>query len=261
MPEKPIDMEVIFLGTGTSSGVPMIGCPCEVCTSEDRHDNRLRSSILLRWQDSTTIVIDTGPDFRYQMLREGVRRLDAVLLTHSHKDHIAGLDDIRAFNFLTKKAIPVYCTAETEDALRREFAYAFKVPAYPGIPQMDLHRIVDQPFSVGGKDFIPIQVRHARMEVLGFRTGAFAYITDANEIPEKEFGKLQNLGVLVLNALRKERHVSHFTLEEAIAIGRKTGAKKVFFTHVSHQLGLHAAVSKELPQNMHLAFDGLRLNL
>ncbi len=261
MPDPRDAPEVIFLGTGTSSGVPMIGCGCAVCASEDPHDNRLRSSVLLRWPDGTTIVIDTGPDFRYQMLREQVGRLDAVLLTHAHKDHIAGLDDIRAFNFLQKKAIPVYCTAETEAALRREFAYAFAEPSYPGVPQLELHRIADAPFTAAGKAFIPIRALHARMEVLGFRTGDFAYITDANEIPEREITKLQNLDVLVLNALRKEKHVSHFTLAEAIALGRQTGAKKVLFTHISHQLGRHADVSRELPSHMALAFDRLRLNL
>lgn len=255
-------MEVIFLGTGTSQGVPIIGCTCKVCTSAAPHDNRLRTSVLLRWpEDGTAIVIDTGPDFRYQMLREKVRRLDAVLLTHSHKDHIAGLDDVRAFNFLQQKHMPVYCTAQTEEVVRREFAYAFKVPSYPGVPQIDIHPITLTPFEVSGRHFIPIQTFHAGMEVLGFRTGNFAYITDANVIPEREMEKLSGLDVLVLNALRHEQHISHFTLAEAVELGRKTGAKKVFFTHMSHQIGLHTDVNAQLPPNMALAYDGLRLNL
>ncbi len=260
MPDPTAPLEVTFLGTGTSQGVPMIGCPCDICASTDPHDKRLRSSVLLRWpQDGTTIIIDTGPDFRYQMLREKVDRLDAVLLTHSHKDHIAGLDDVRAFNFLQRKRMPVYCTAETEEALRREFAYAFKKPSYPGVPQIDLHLIGNAAFEAAGKSFIPIRTLHAGMEVFGFRTGNFAYITDANEIPEKELGKLRNLDILVLNALRQESHISHFTLEEAVRIGQQTGAKRVYFTHISHQMGLHAEINAQLPENTALAHDGLRL--
>ncbi len=255
-------MEVVFLGTGTSQGVPVIGCRCVVCASTDPHDKRLRASVLLRWpEDGIAIVIDTGPDFRYQMLRESVSRLDAVLLTHSHKDHIAGLDDVRAFNYLQQAHMPVYCTRPTEEVLRREFAYAFKVPSYPGVPQIDIRQIDPVPFVVEGKDFTPIQTFHAGMEVLGFRWGNFAYITDANEIAESEIEKLSGLDVLVLNALRHEPHISHFTLAEAVELGWKTGAKKVLFTHMSHQIGLHADINKHLPKHMALAHDGLRVEV
>lgn len=262
MPDPTAPLEITFLGTGTSQGVPVIGCLCNICMSEDPHDKRLRSSVLLRWpKDGTTILIDTGPDFRYQMLREKVSRLDAVLLTHSHKDHIAGLDDVRAFNFLQRKRMPVYCTPQTEEALRREFGYAFETPSYPGVPQIDIHLIGNTPFEAAGKSFIPIRTLHAGMEVLGFRTGNFAYITDANEIPESEMEKLRGLYALVLNALRQESHISHFTLEEAVHIGRQTGAKRVYFTHISHQMGLHTEINGQLPENMTLGHDGLRLNL
>ncbi|RYD51168.1 MAG: MBL fold metallo-hydrolase [Sphingobacteriales bacterium] len=253
-------LQVTFLGTGTSQGVPMIACPCAVCHSEDAKDTRLRSSVLLRW-DQQEVVIDTGPDFRYQMLRAQVTHLDAVLLTHAHKDHIAGLDDIRAFNFLQQAAMPVYCTEATETALRREFAYAFAEHKYPGVPEIALHRIGLKPFEIAGRLFTPIQTFHAGMEVLGFRTGTFAYITDANQIPESERAKLQGLDVLVLNALRQEAHISHFTLAEAIALGQSLGAKQLYFTHISHQMGFHQAVNATLPAHMALAFDGLQLNL
>ncbi len=238
----------------------MIACPCAVCHSKDARDQRLRSSVLLSWGDQQ-VVIDTGPDFRYQMLRAQVTHLDAVLLTHSHKDHIAGLDDIRAFNFLQQAAMPVYCTAATEAALRSEFAYAFAEHRYPGVPELELHRIGLDPFEVAGRLFTPIQTFHAGMEVLGFRTGNFAYITDANVLPESERHKLQGLDVLVLNALRQEAHISHFTLAEAVALGQSLGARQVYFTHMSHQMGLHATVNTGLPEGMALAFDGLQLNL
>lgn len=253
-------MKIVFLGTGTSGGVPMIGCDCVVCHSPDKRDKRLRASILMEI-NRVSIVIDTGPDFRYQMLRENVKRVDGILMTHSHKDHIAGLDDIRAFNFFMRQSIPVWASPDTEKALRREYAYAFETPQYPGVPQMDIHPFDNATFKACGIEVTPVRTLHARMEVYGFRIGGFVYITDANRIPEEEFSKLQNAEVLVLNALRTEQHPSHFTLEEAIEIGKRSGARTVYFTHMSHQMGLHEAMEKTLPENMHFAYDGLTLNL
>lgn len=254
-------MKITFLGTGTSQGVPVIGCDCAVCTSSNKKDNRLRTSIWIEAPEAN-IVIDTGPDFRYQMLRANVRKLDAVVFTHSHKDHIAGLDDVRAYNYFQQKAMDVYATTHTQDALRREFEYVFNNKDYPGIPQLNLHTILpDEPFVINGLEILPIRVMHYHMEVLGFRIKDFTYITDANYIAPKELNKIQGSKVLVLNALRREPHISHYTLEEAIEIAKLVGAGDTYFTHISHQLGLHDEVSKELPQGIHLAYDGLTLEL
>lgn len=251
-------MTITFLGTGTSQGVPFIGCDCPVCTSENPCDKRLRCSV---WIDTpeASIVIDAGPDFRYQMLRANVRRLDAILLTHSHKDHIAGLDDVRAYNYHQHKPMEVFATEETQQALRREFAYVFDNKTYPGVPQINLHTIHNHPFSVSGITVVPIFMRHYKMEVLGFRIGPFTYITDANYIAPEELEKCKGSSVLVLNALRLEKHISHFSLEEAREIARQVGAPQTYFTHMSHQIGLHDEVEAQLPDNMHLAYDGLRL--
>lgn len=257
---KFADMIVTFLGTGTSQGVPLIACPCEVCTSADPRDSRLRSSVMITWE-KRNYIIDTGPDFRQQMLRESVRSIESIVFTHEHKDHIAGLDDVRAFNFINNWRAQVYCTEQVADALKREFAYAFSDKKYPGVPEIDLNIIDGRPFDISGLNFIPIQVYHLRLPVFGFRTGNFAYITDANVIPEEEFDKLAGLDVLVLNALRREKHPSHFTLEEAIHMAQRIGAKQTWFTHISHQLGLHEQVSRELPAGMFLAHDGLKLEV
>ncbi len=238
----------------------MIGCDCEVCRSEDRRDNRLRSSILVS-SSTTTIVVDTGPDFRYQMLRTNTRHLDAVLFTHPHKDHIAGLDDIRAFNFFSQKAMEIYADSMTEEALRRDFYYAFSDTRYPGIPELDLHTIGHEPFMIGDIPITPILVWHLRMPVMAYRFGDFTYITDANRVEPQELAKIRGSRVLVVNALRKETHVSHFTLNEAIALTREAGVEEAYFTHISHQLGLHAQVEGELPAGMHLAYDGLELTI
>lgn len=251
---------ITFLGTGTSSGVPMIGCDCEVCTSTDPKDNRLRSSILVE-SPNTTIVVDTGPDFRYQMLRQKVRKLDAVLFTHPHKDHLAGLDDIRAFNFFTKKPIDIYADSLTEEAVRRDFYYAFSDTKYPGIPELNLNTITLQPFVVGDIPVTPILVWHLKMPVMGFRFGKFTYITDANHIDEPEKDKIRGSEVLVLNALRKQKHISHFTIGEAIDMVQELNIPTAFFTHISHQLGLHAVIEAELPTGIHLAWDGLQIQL
>ncbi|MBX9779387.1 MAG: MBL fold metallo-hydrolase [Chitinophagaceae bacterium] len=250
-----------FLGTGTSSGVPMIGCSCVVCSSPEKKDKRLRSSILVR-TESTTLVVDTTPDFRYQMLRAGIQKLDAVIFTHPHKDHLAGLDDIRAFNYFMKKPMPLYVNDITAAAIQREYAYAFGEEKYPGVPQIDLQYIkATNPFVVGDITVQPITVMHSQMPVLGFRFHDFTYITDANFIDDVEKEKIKGSKVLVLNALRKEVHASHFTLTQAVALGEELGIPQVYFTHISHQLGLHENIQQELPANMQLAYDQLNFCL
>jgi phosphoribosyl 1,2-cyclic phosphate phosphodiesterase len=212
--------------------------------------------------DGTSIVIDTGPDFRYQMLRNKVKKLDAVLFTHSHKDHIAGLDDVRAYNYFQQKAIDVYATGDTQDALRREYAYIFENSDYPGIPKIKLNTIAgEQPFYVNGVEVIPVKLLHYKMEVLGFRIRDFTYITDANFIDPKEIEKLKGSKVIVLNALRQQQHVSHYTLDEAVEVAKTVGAEQTYFTHISHQMGLHDEINSKLPQGMELAFDCLTVEL
>lgn len=254
-------MIVTFLGTGTSQGVPVIACNCEVCKSTDKHDKRLRSSIMVQDDDGATVVIDTGPDFRYQMLREDVQRLDAVVFTHEHKDHIAGLDDIRAFNFKQQKAMDIYATERVQEALKREFYYVFAEFKYPGIPQMNLHTIGLQPFSAAGINFTPIEVLHYKLPVLGFRIKDFTYITDAKTISDAEKEKIKGSKILVINALQRQSHISHFTLEEAIDFAQEIGAEETYFTHISHRLGKHADVSKELPKGIYLAYDRLKISI
>ncbi len=236
----------------------MIGCDCAVCTSADPRDNRLRSSILVE-SAKTTLVVDTGPDFRYQMLRQKVKKLDAVLFTHPHKDHLAGLDDIRAFNFFSKKPIDIYADSLTEEAVRRDFYYAFTDTKYPGIPELNLNTISTEPFVIGDIPVIPIQVWHLKMPVMGFRFGSFTYITDANRIEESEKNKIRGSEILVLNALRRQKHISHFSLGEAIDMVEELQVPLAYFTHLSHQMGLHAEIESELPEHIHLAWDGLRL--
>lgn len=252
-------LTITFLGTGTSSGVPMIGCDCEVCTSTNKKDKRLRSSILVQ-SEATTLVVDTGPDFRYQVLRAAVRKLDAVVYTHPHKDHMAGLDDIRAYNYLSKKPMEIYADSLSEEALRRDFYYAFSDTKYPGVPELNLNTITTDPFQVGDIPVLPIPVWHLRMPVMGFRFGNFTYITDANRIEDEEKQKIKGSEVLVVNALRRKPHISHFTLDEAIALVRELEIPTAYFTHISHQLGLHEEVEKELPEGMHLAYDGLKIH-
>jgi len=251
---------ITFLGTGTSSGVPMIGCRCSVCTSADPRDQRLRSSIHIH-SASTSLVVDTGPDFRTQMLRASVNQLDAVLLTHAHKDHIAGLDDVRAYNHFQQKPMSLFADPRTEEAVRRDYYYAFSDTKYPGTPEIDLFSIGEEPFVVGDIPVTPIRVMHLKMPVLGFRFGDFTYITDANYIEAAELDKIRGSRVLVLNALRKEKHLSHFTLAEAIELGQGLEVPEVYFTHISHQLGLHADIEAELPSGFHLAFDGLQISI
>ncbi len=251
-------IKVTFLGTGTSQGIPLVACACRVCTSENEKDKRTRTSVLVETA-KTTLVIDSGPDFRQQLLREKVKRLDAVVFTHEHKDHIAGLDEVRAFNYITKMKMPVYATERVQKALHREFAYIFSEEKYPGIPEVELFTIDDEIFTV--KDILlePINVMHYKLPVKGFKINKFAYVTDANFITKEEKEKLKNLDVLVLNALRREPHISHFTFIEAIELVKELNPKKAYFIHMAHQLGLHDEVSKELPENIELAFDGLQL--
>ena len=253
-------LTITLLGTGTSTGVPMIACDCEVCRSTDKRDKRLRSSILVQ-SKKTTLVVDTGPDFRYQMLRENVSHLDAVVYTHPHKDHLAGLDDIRAFNFFSQKPMQIYADSLTEEAVRRDFYYAFTDTKYPGIPELSMNTITEDPFMVGDIPVMPIPVWHLKMPVLGFRFGQFAYITDANRIEEESMDRLRGTSIIVLNALRKEPHVSHFTLSQAVDIAKELQVEKAYFTHISHQLGKHEDVSKELPGFAALGYDGMRIEV
>ena len=253
-------MKVTFLGSGTSQGIPVIACSCAVCTSADTRDKRLRSSILLQVDDKN-IVIDSGPDFRYQMLRAGVMHLDALVFTHEHKDHTAGLDDIRAFNYKQGEAINVYAHKRVQDALKKEFSYIFAHHKYPGIPQLDLFEIGHHPFEVAGVPFIPIEVMHFQLPVLGFRIADFTYITDAKTVSDVEKAKIKGSKVLVINALQQEKHISHFTLEEAVAFAQEIGAEKTYFTHISHRLGTHQKISKLVPAGVELAYDGLCINL
>jgi phosphoribosyl 1,2-cyclic phosphate phosphodiesterase len=253
-------MKVTFLGSGTSQGVPVIGCTCEVCTSLDFRDKRLRSSIHVEVLKQS-FVIDTGPDFRQQMLRERVKRIDAVLFTHAHRDHTAGLDDVRAYNFMQKMDMPIYGTQPVLDQLKIEYAYAFTKDSYPGIPRLLFHLIDDNSFSVNGVQVQPLPVMHLKMPVHGFRFENFSYITDANFISEETIEKLKGTETLVLNALQRDPHISHFNLSEALAMVGKIKPRQTYLTHISHKLGTHTEVSKELPPNVMLAYDGLQLEL
>ena len=238
----------------------MIACSCEVCASRDKKDKRFRPSIMVQ-SANTTIVVDTTPDFRCQMLREKVKNVDAILFTHPHKDHIAGLDDVRAFNFFNKKKMEIYANALTEEALKREFGYAFADKKYPGVPDLNLNTITPDPFFIGDIPITPVQVWHLKMPVLGFRFGKFTYVTDANRIDEDEKEKIRGSEIFVVNVLRKQSHVSHFSLGEAIDLVQELNIPTVYFTHISHQLGLHQAIEAELPARIHLAYDGLILNV
>ena len=253
-------LKITFLGTGTSSGVPMIACHCKVCTSTNTKDKRLRSSIMVQ-SATTTLVVDTTPDFRYQMLRENVNNVDAILFTHPHTDHVAGLDDIKAFNYFNKKAIDVFANELTQKALKNEFYYIFAEHKYPGVPDINLHTINEEAFYVGDILITPIKVWHLNMPVLGFRFGKFTYITDANKIEESEAIKILGSEILVLNALRNEPHISHFTLQQAIDLTTELQIPQAYFTHISHQLGLHEEVTQLLPAGNALAYDGLQLIL
>lgn len=279
--------KLTFLGTGTSQGVPMIGCGCDVCRSMDQRDKRLRASVLVEYE-GLRILVDAGPDFRQQMLRAGVSHLDAILLTHNHKDHTGGLDDIRAFNYLEKRATKIYCEKYVEDALRMEYSYAFAEKKYPGAPEWHVHNIDENPFmihaggpyevlvwehgkgyirSVAGSndpiksvEIIPIRGMHYKLPVLGFRFGNIAYCTDMNYIPEEEFEKLQGLDHFIINCVKYGKHVSHYSIEEAVEIAKKVGARQTWLTHLSHQLPPHATLAASLPPHIQPAHDGLVLD-
>lgn len=253
-------MTITFLGTGTSQGIPIIGCPCEVCQSLDYRDKRLRTSVHIAIND-LSLVIDTGPDFRQQMLRERIHKLDAVLYTHAHRDHTAGLDDVRAYNYLQRMTMPLYGSAIMLHQLKNDFAYIFAKQDYPGLPQVELREIDTAPFSINDVSVTPLPVLHDKLPVLGFRIGDFSYITDANFIPDDTFERLAGTKILVLNALQQESHVSHFTLQQAIEVAQRVNADKTYFLHLSHKMGLHAEVSKTLPETIQFAYDGLSLKL
>jgi len=251
-------MQVTILGSGTSQGVPVIACGCAVCQSTDQKDKRLRCAILIE-TETQNIVVDTGPDFRQQMLRESVQSLDAVLFTHEHKDHVAGMDDVRSFNFKQEKAMDVYASEAVQTALHREFHYVFAAEKYPGVPSVNLHTIDHAPFDVNGETIVPIKVWHYKMPVLGFRVRNFAYVTDANRIEPQELDKLKGLDVLVVNALRKEEHISHFNLQQALELIVELQPKRAYLTHISHLMGKHADVAQELPPNVEIAYDGQQI--
>jgi len=253
-------MKVTFLGTGTSQGVPVIGCTCEVCRSMDYRDKRLRSSVYIEVSDKS-FVIDTGPDFRQQMLRERINKLDAVLYTHGHKDHIAGLDDVRAFNYMQKMDMPIYGNEDVLSQLQVEFHYAFGQLKYPGTPQLQLNEIKGEEFEVSGVRITPLLVKHFNLPVFGFRINDFCYITDANHIPDATHEKMKGTKVLALNALQHEKHISHFNLSEALDVATKVGAEQTYFIHISHKLGTYNRIEKELPNSVALAYDGLTITI
>lgn len=251
--------KLIFLGSGTSQGVPVIACNCPTCLSTNLKDKRLRASVLIQLPD-LTFAIDAGPDFRQQMLREQVQHLDAILLTHEHKDHIAGLDDVRAFNYQTQKDFPIYCSPKVESALRREFYYAFEAHPYPGVPRFQIEHLQKGRFELKNHQIETIEVWHHQMQVFGFRMGKLAYITDAKTISEDQKTKLLGLDIFIVNVLHEYTHLSHFNLEEALALIDEIKPKQTYLTHISHLFGLHDMVNAKLPDNVKLAFDGLSLS-
>ncbi|HEY9116585.1 MAG TPA: MBL fold metallo-hydrolase [Roseivirga sp.] len=251
-------MKITILGSGTSQGVPVIGCRCNVCSSLDFRDKRLRSSVHITCEGKS-LIIDSGPDFRQQVLRERIENLDALLFTHEHKDHTAGMDDIRSFNFLQGKDMPIYADPRVISQLKREYAYVFAEKKYPGVPKVEVHKLNGDVFSVKNITITPIEVMHYKLPVYGFRIGDFTYITDAKTISPASIEKIKGSKVIVLNALQQTDHLSHFTLEEAIEMANLLGAKTTYFTHLSHKMGKHEEIEKILPANIYLAYDGLQI--
>lgn len=253
-------MKLTFLGTGTSQGVPVVACQCPVCQSENQKDKRLRASVMIE-TGTLCLVIDAGPDFRQQMITHQVRHLNGILLTHEHVDHIFGLDDIRAFNWVQKQATDIYAEERVQIAIKRIFDYVFATFKYPGIPQMHLHLIENKPFSIGDLEILPIRGYHYKLPVFGFRIGKLAYVTDVNHLESAEIEKLRGLDVLVLNALRKEDHISHYSLSQALEVIAKVMPGKAYLTHLSHQIGFHEDIQQELPENVFLGYDGLEIEV
>ncbi len=254
-------IKITVLGSGTSQGVPVIACECDVCRSEDPRDNRLRTSILVT-VNGENYVVDTGPDFRQQMLRHEVKSLKAILYTHEHKDHLAGMDDVRAFNYVERRDMEIFCSERVEEALIREFYYVFESVKYPGVPSVKINRITDEPFKLPcGFEVIPIEVKHYKMPVNAFRFGDFTYITDAKTISEEEKEKVKGSKVIIINALRISEHISHFNLEEALAMIRELDPDIAYLTHISHLFAKHTEIEKMLPPNVQVAYDGLTFEL
>ena len=251
-------MKITFLGTGTSQGIPIIACSCGVCQSDDPRDKRLRASILIETGEQK-LVVDAGPDFRQQMLTAQLKRLDAILLTHEHVDHLFGLDDIRAFNWVQNRPTNIYAEERVQKAIKRVFNYVFANYKYPGIPQMNLHLIENKPFRIGETEIVPVRGMHYRLPVYGFRIGKAAYLTDINFLEESEKEKLRGLDVFIVNALRKDDHISHFSLAQALQLIDELKPAKAYLTHISHQMGFYKEVAAELPENVFLAYDGLEL--
>ena len=253
-------MEIVFLGTGTSQGTPILGCDCEVCRSINPKDKRLRSSVLIH-HNGLDLLIDCGPDFRYQMIREGANNVDAILFTHGHVDHTGGLDDIRPLNYLTKKPMEIYAEQRVIDALHKQFFYIFDNSTYPGVPKVNIHHVDSKAdFTIGSINVTPIRAYHGQLPILGFRIENFAYLTDVKVVPAEELPKLHGVDILVVNALQYDTHPMHFTLDEAVAFAKTIAARKTYFTHVGHRISYNDAM-KKLPPNMELAYDGLHLNI
>jgi phosphoribosyl 1,2-cyclic phosphate phosphodiesterase len=253
-------MKITFLGTGTSQGVPVINCNCNVCVSDDKRDKRLRTSVLIEY-NNTNIVIDAGPDFRAQMLNANNKKLDAILLTHAHQDHVAGLDDVRAYNYSQQKSMPIFASYACMQNIKRYFDYAFFKERYPGVPDFSLFIVDEKDFNVENIKITPIPVVHGKMDILGFRIDNFAYITDASFIPENSIEKLKNLDLLVLNALRFKEHHSHFTVDQAVEIINILKPKKTYLTHLSHLAGKYVDLLKYLPENIEPAYDELKIEV
>lgn len=254
-------MRLTFLGTGTSQGVPVIACHCDVCRSSDERDTRLRTSALLTTDNNSNILFDIGPDFRQQMLHHSVEHLDAILITHAHRDHVGGLDDIRSFNYVQHSKMNVYLNSEAKTALLRDYRYIFENHQFPGLPEADLHEVGVTPFLAAGETIVPICAMHKDLPILGYRIRNFAYITDANYIAPSEMEKLKGVEVMVINALRKAKHFSHYSLPEALEVIGQVNPKQAYITHISHEMGRHSEVEKELPAGVHQAYDNLQIDI